>query len=287
VVGKVIRGVSYNPLPPFWAGATPAARDAAYDNTAAVADSAALTAARNQASAAFRASHAGRLDMPYGSGERQKWDLFPAAEAGAPCLVFIHGGYWQRNRREDFCSLVQGAIANGWSAALPGYSLAPDATLTQIVAEIHTALDWLAANGARHGIAGKVVLSGWSAGGHLVGMAMDHPAVTAGLAISGIYELAPIRDTLLNEKLNLTEQELATLSPMRLPPVRKPVAVAYGSAELPELRRQSRDWHAQRALAHCPGPLIPVSGADHFRVLEALQAPRGELLRAAADLLRY
>jgi hypothetical protein len=69
--------------------------------------------------------------------------------------------------------------------------------------------------------------------------------------------------------------------------VRKPVAVAYGSAELPELRRQSRDWHAQRAEAHCPGPLIPVSGADHFRVLEALRTAEGELLRAAADLLRH
>jgi acetyl esterase/lipase len=278
--------VSYNPLPAFWAGATPAARDAAYDNTTAVADSATLIAARNEASAAFRAAHAGHLDLPYGSAERQKWDLFPASDSGAPCLVFIHGGYWQRNRREDFCSFMQGALAKGWSAALPGYTLGPDATLTQIVAEIRAALDWLASNGAKHGIAGKVVLSGWSAGGHLVGMAVDHPSVAAGLAISGIYELAPIRDTVLNEKLNLTDQELATLSPMRLPAVNKPVAVAYGSAELPELRRQSRDWHAQRALAHCPGPLIPVSRADHFRVLEALQAPEGELLRAAADLLR-
>jgi arylformamidase len=280
--------VSYNPLPSFWAAATPAARDAAYDNTAAVPDASALIAARNEASAAFRATHTGHLDLPYGSGERQKWDLFPAGEAGAPCLVFIHGGYWQRNRREDFCAFLRGALALGWSAALPGYTLGPDATLTQIVAEIRAALDWLAANGATHGIAGgKVVLSGWSAGGHLAAMGLDHPLVTACLAISGIYELAPIRDTLLNEKLNLTAEEVATLSPMRLPPVKKPVAVAYGSAELPELRRQSRDWHAQRALAHCPGPLIPVSGADHFRVLQALEAPESELLRAAADLLRF
>jgi hypothetical protein len=68
--------------------------------------------------------------------------------------------------------------------------------------------------------------------------------------------------------------------------VPKPVAVAYGSAELPELRRQSRDWHALRAAAHAAGPLIPVSGADHFRVLEALRAPEGELMRAAAEALR-
>lgn len=239
---KGAAAVSYHPLPPFWAGATPAARDAAYDNNAAVPDAPALIAARNEASAAMRgAADPRHLDLPYGSAERQKWDLFPGSDPGAPCLVFVHGGYWQRNRREDFCAITAGARAMGWSTALPGYTLGPEATVTQIVAEMRAALDWLGANGATHGIAGKVVLSGWSAGGHLVGMAADHPAVAAVLAISGIFELAPIRDTVLNDKLNLTEAELAALSPMRLPVVKKPVAVAYGSAELPELRRQSRE----------------------------------------------
>jgi len=274
-------------LPAFWATASQAERDAAYDNTKAVADSAALIAGRNAASEAFRAAHAGHLDLAYGPGQRNAWDLYPAAEASAPCLVFVHGGYWQRNRREDFAIIAEGALARGWSVALPGYNLAPEASLTQIVGEIHKALDWLAASGPKHGIAGRIVLSGWSAGGHLVGACVGHPAVAAGLAISGIFELAPIRDTYLDEKLRLTEAELQALSPQRQPMVRKPLAVAYGSAELPELCRQSRDFHAARAAAHCPGPLIPVSGADHFRVLDALRAPDGELMRAAEDLLRH
>ncbi|MBL6454309.1 alpha/beta hydrolase [Belnapia sp. T6] len=275
----------HDPLPAFWAGASPAERSAAYDNTNAVKDSAALIAARNAEATPFRAAHAGHLDLAYGAGQRNAWDLFPAADPAAPCLVFIHGGYWQRNRREDFGAFMKGALEAGWSAALPGYSLAPEASLTQIVAEIRAALDWLQANGPAHGIAGKVVLSGWSAGGHLTAMALDHPLVAAGLAISGIFELAPIRDTDLNEKLSLTEAELAALSPMRLPVVPKPLAIAYGTAELPELCRQSRDFHALRAAAHAPGPLIPVPGADHFRILSALQALDGMLLRAAAALL--
>lgn len=279
--------MSDDPLPGFWAAASQAERDAAYDNTRAVPDSAALIAARNAAAAQFRAERTGHLDLAYADAKRCKWDLFPAAEPNAPCLVFIHGGYWQRNRREDFCAVMAGALAQGWSAALPGYTLAPEASLTRIVAEIGQALDWLAQHGAAHGIAGRVVLSGWSAGGHLAAMGAAHPAVAAALAISGIHELAPIRDTNLNDAMRLTDAELATLSPLRLPVVNKPIAVAYGSAELPELRRQSRHWHGQRAEAHAPGPLIPVAHADHFRVLEALQAPDGELLRACADLLRH
>ena len=275
------------PLADFWAGATQDRRDAAYDNTRAVTDSAALITARNAASAEFRAAHAGHLDLLYAPGERTRWDLFPAAAPDAPCLVFVHGGYWQRNRREDFCILAEGALARGWSVAFPGYTLAPDASLTRIVAEIHAALDWLQAEGPAHGIAGRIVLSGWSAGGHLVGACVGHPAVAAGLAISGVFELAPIRDTYLNDKLQLTEAELQALSPLRQPMVRKPMAIAYGSGELPELRRQSRKFHAARAEAHILGPLVPVAHADHFRILDALRAPDGELLRAAAALLEY
>jgi acetyl esterase/lipase len=274
-----------SPLPAFWAGASQAERDAAYDNVAAVPDSAALIAARNAAAAAFRAAYAGHLDLAYGETEREAWDLYPGRDASAPCLVFIHGGYWQRNRRQDFAHLAEGALAMGWSVAMCGYSLAPDATMTRIAWQIHAALDWLSAHGAGHGIAGSIVASGWSAGGHLTALALEHPAVSAGLAISGLFELAPIRDTNLNAALKLSEEELAELSPIRRPVVAKPLAVAYGSAELPELVRQSRDFHALRAAAHAPGALIPVPGADHFRVLEALRVPGGSLLRAAATLL--
>jgi len=273
-------------LPADWHTRAQKARDDAYDNTGMVADSAQQIAARNALSEPFRAAHAGHLDLAYGAAEREKWDLFPGRDAGAPCLVFIHGGYWQRNRREDFAILAKGALAMGWSAALPGYTLAPDASLKTICWQVTRALDWLAAEGPAHGIGGPIVASGWSAGGHLAALAAEHPAVTAALAISGIHELAPIRDTMLNEKLRLTEAEIADLSPIRRPVVQKPVAVAYGGAELPELRRQSRTFHRLRAEAKAPGPLVPIPGADHFRVLEALWNPDGALLRAAAELLR-
>src|ERR1700752_4611204 len=83
-----------------WATLSQAERDAAYDNNAAVKNSAALIAERNQASEALRASRKSSLDIPYGDRERTKVDLYPAASSTAPCLVFLHGGYWQRNSRD-------------------------------------------------------------------------------------------------------------------------------------------------------------------------------------------
>src|SRR6266702_6252731 len=268
-----------------WSGLSQAERDAAYENNAAIKNSAALIAERNEASGRLRGTLKSHLDLPYGERANNKIDLYPAAKPDAPCLVFLHGGYWQRNSRDLFAMLVEGVAAHGWSVAIPGYSLAPEFPLTDIVAEIPRALDWLAAHGASYGVAGPVVLSGWSAGAHLVSMALDHPRVHAGLAMSGVYDLAPIRDTGLNNALKLTDTEVAKLSPLRLPVTNKRLDIAYGSSELPALVLDSINFHQKRATAGAPGTLIPVAGADHFTILEALRRPDGILVDAARRAL--
>jgi len=267
-----------------WGGMAHAQRDAAYNNSAACPGGPAYVEALRTASAAFRAQHPEHLDLAYGSSQREAWDLFPGAP-GSDCLVFIHGGYWQRNDREGAAAAMEGAVASGWSAALPGYTLAPDASLATITGQIHAAFDWLAHNGPAHGITGRIVVAGWSAGGHLAAMALSHPAVAAAMPISGVFELGPLRDTYLNEKLSLTDEEIATLSPLRLPATDKPMSLAYGSAELPALIANSRDLHAYRAAQHRPGALLPVPHADHFTVLDGLRRPGGVLLNLARTLL--
>ncbi|UPJ66999.1 alpha/beta hydrolase [Bradyrhizobium sp. 191] len=268
-----------------WSELSQAERNAAYDNNAAVKNSVALIAERNEASSRLRGTLKSHLDLPYGERANNKIDLYPAAKPDAPCLVFLHGGYWQRNSRELFAMLVEGVAAHGWSVAIPGYSLAPEVSLTDIVGEIPRALDWLAAHGASYGVAGPVVLSGWSAGAHLAAMALDHPRVHAGLALSGVYDLAPIRDTGLNDALKLTDQEIATLSPLRLPVTQKRLDIAYGSNELPALVCDSIDLSDKRVAAGAPGKLISVEGADHFTILEALRRPDGILVDAVRRLL--
>ena len=147
-----------------WAQLSQSERDAAYDTNSAVKNSAQLIAERNAASAQARATLNSVLDLPYGPREKNKIDLYPAPEPDAPCLLFLHGGYWQKNTRELFAMMVEGVAAHGWSMAIPGYSLAPDVSLTDIVDEVRQALDWLAAHAPDHGVAGPVITSGWSAG---------------------------------------------------------------------------------------------------------------------------
>lgn len=266
-----------------WETLSQTERDAAYNNNAAVPNSAAWVAERDRAAAAFRSSAKARLDLAYGPAPRQKLDLYPGAR-GAPCLVFIHGGYWQRNSREVFAHYAEGMLAHGWSVAMPSYTLAPEARLDEIVAETGAALDLVARLGADHGF-GPLVVSGWSAGAQLAVLALDHPAVAAGLAVSGIYELAPLRDTYLNAALDLSEAEIAAFSPLRHTPSAKPLAIAYGTAEVPALVHDSRALAARRVAARAPGALLPILGADHFSILDALRRPDGQLARAALDLI--
>ena len=261
-------------------------RDAAYNNNLAAPNSAELVAWRNERSAAFRAAHATGLDVPYGPRERNKIDFYPAAERNAPCLVFIHGGYWQRNSREDFACFAEGVMAHGWSVAMPGYTLAPDASLAEIVREIHAALDLIGTQGGTHGVGGPLILSGWSAGGHLTAAALAHESVTAAVAMSGIYDLAPLRDTYLNDKLHLTDAEIADLSPAYHPAVMKPMTITYGADEVPALVHDSNWLYGLRRAAGAPGDLLAVAGANHFSLLEELYRPDGLLVSAALALAR-
>ncbi|WP_424140071.1 alpha/beta hydrolase [Roseomonas chloroacetimidivorans] len=269
-----------------WRGWDRATLSAAYNNNAAVPTAGETVAGWAAASAKLRAERPAGIDQLYGTTPRQGWDLFPAAQPDAPCLVFIHGGYWQKNSREGFSCIVEGALAKGWSAALPSHTLAPEANMTTIAAEMRQAMDWLQANGPSKGIAGPVILSGWSAGGHLTALLADHPVVTAALAISGIFDLAPIQGTGLNDALKLTAEEITAYSPQSLPISPKPLTLAYGAEELPELRRQSVEFHQRRAAAGAPGLLLSVDGADHFSILDQLRRPDGALLAAAGALLR-
>ncbi|WP_159993552.1 alpha/beta hydrolase [Roseomonas sp. 18066] len=238
-----------------------------------------LAAQRQADSAALRAARPGKLDLPYTATAECRWDLYPALRPDAPVLVLLPGDDWQGSRLQAG-AVAQGLLAHGWAAALPGHSAAPEASLTRIVRQMHRALDWLAAQAPLHGVAGPVLLCGWGSGAHLAAMLLDHPRVTAGLGLCGRYDLAG-----LEERLALNPLETEVLSPQRLPVVRKPFALAYGEADAAELQRQSRGFHAHRAMDGGGGPLLPLPGLEVEGVLESLRAPDGLLCHTARVLI--
>jgi hypothetical protein len=250
--------------------------DAAYNNGAAVKDSAQIVAGWETRSARLRAAHPEGMDLRYGPDERNRIDYFAARRDG-PVLAFIHGGYWQNRAKELFAFVAEGPLAWGINVALIGYTLAPQKRLDGIVAEIQEALGWLKESiPVLGGDANRLLVAGWSAGGHLTAMAMSHPAVKGGLAISGIFDLEPMRLSYVNDKLRLDQDEARRNSPG---PTDKRLFIAYGADELPELRRQSEDYAKsmkQQAVA--------LPRCNHFTILEELASPHGALTALARKL---
>jgi acetyl esterase/lipase len=266
---------------PIYRGMDRAALDAAYNNRNAVRDYPGIAAERQKRSARVRAARKLHADLRYGPGARERLDIFPADRPGAPLLAFIHGGYWQTNDKEASSFLVEGPLALGYAVALIEYTLAPESDMDRIVAEIGRAVDWLGAHAREYGAdPGQLYVSGHSAGGHLTAAVLGKRGVAGALAISGLYDLEPIRLCYLNEKLRLTEEAVARHSPLRnLPARRAPVVVAAGAAELPELVRQSTDYAAALRVR----PLL-LANHDHFSILEELANPEGALCRALAEM---
>jgi acetyl esterase/lipase len=263
---------------PDWRAMSQEALDRGLNNGEAVKGSADIVGGWDARSAQLRKRLSDNLGLRYGPHERNRIDYFKAA-ANAPTLLFIHGGYWQHRAKETFALFAEGAMAHGINVALIGYTLAPDATLDRIVAEIHAGIDFLVPQLPRLGGDGKgIVVSGWSAGGHLAAMALANPNVRGGLGISGIYDLEPIRHSYLNVKLGLDEAASLRNSPMmQAGGPMKPLSLVVGSAELPLLRKQTANFAGHRAKYGLPVTYEEIPGADHFSIMNEMAAPAGRL----------
>jgi arylformamidase len=270
----------------IYRGMDRAALDAAYNNTAAVADSPDWLARWEKLSAAVRSGPRARLDIAYASRPRARLDYFACGALKPPLFVFIHGGYWQRNDKDMFAFVAEGPRTHGTDVALLGYTLAPQARLTDIVAEIRRALTVLCERADDLGFdRDRLFVGGWSAGGHLTAIVSDHPAFRGGIPISGIFDLEPIALNYLNEKLALDESEIATLSPLRVLRERAPpLRMFVGSDELPELKRQSAIYAETARERGLPVALTELRARHHYSILDELAQPDGAIARALVEL---
>lgn len=262
-------------------------RDAAYNNSQAVTDSAAHLADWTRRSAMFRSAPGVLRDLRYGERERNRFDYFPSGAPCPPLLVFFHGGYWQNNSKEVFGFVAGGPSARGIDVATVGYTLAPEAYLSDIVDECHRAIDHITGMAGELGFDGnRIYAGGWSAGGHLAVLAAERRAIRGVLSISGIFDLAPIALTYLDEKLRLRPFEIETLSPIRTPPTRGvPIALLVGGEELPELQRQSKAFRQSVAGLGRPVSMQTLPGLNHYTIMEELAAPGGRATKVLADLI--
>ena len=231
----------------------------------------------------------------YGARARQKLDVFaPLGAKAAPCFVFIHGGFWQEGAKEVSGFAAQAFTDAGWAYVSVGYTLTPGVTLTELTQEIAEALAHLQAHAGRYGIDPKgIILAGHSAGGHLTACMLadvlgrgSADLIAGAVLVSGVFELAPIAKSYVNDLSRITDAEIAQLSPARFKPARDvPVHVLIGGDEPDAFQVQST------ALAALWQPHISdlteahVPGKDHFDILDALSDPASETFQTIQNMI--
>jgi arylformamidase len=302
----------------------PAWLDAQYNNRARIPEHAAIFARWARASELARERSACHLDIAYGPHPAETLDVFPAVRsvrsanparsehaahtqqttpatpatpAGAPVLVFIHGGWWRSLDKRDHAFIAPAFTHAGAMVVVPNYALCPAVTIETIALQMTRALAWVHAHAAQHGgDARRIVVAGHSAGGNLAAMllccewravAPRLPArlVIAALSISGVFDLEPLRHApFLQADLRLTAAMARRSSPARFAAPADTLYATVGALESDEFLRQNRlirsAW-GERAVPVCEC----VAGANHLTVLHDLADPSTRLHGLALHLL--
>lgn len=273
--------------------------DGMYNNRELVPEHPAFFARWGADSEAARRTGPCELDLAYGKEPGERLDVFPAAHADAPVLVFVHGGYWRALDKRDHSFIAPAFTRHGACVVIPNYDLCPAVTVPHITLQVARSVAWTWRNIARFGgDPRRITVCGHSAGGQLAAMtlaclwpqldaALPRDVVRNALAISGLHDLDPImRTTFLQPSLKLTPAQVAQASPARLPaPKHGTLYSVIGDDESAEYHRQNRmiqeAWGTRR---------VPVCealpGLNHFSVLDALVEPSHRLHQMALDLLR-
>ena len=218
-----------------------------------------------------------RLDIAYGEGERQKFDLFLPEDTPRGLLIFVHGGYWLAFDKSTWSHLARGALAHGWAVAMPSYDLCPEVRIADITRQIAAAVTRIAAE-----VAGPIALAGHSAGGHLVARMLDKALLPEAVGariqtvipISPLSDLRPLLRTTMNQKSKMDSAAAIAESPVDMQD-RYPAAVTVwvGGEERPAFLDQAvwlvEAWEADHVIAF---------GKHHFNVIEPLADPDSDLV---------
>ena len=224
------------------------------------------------------------LDLRYGPAQRCTFDFFDAGPAARGVLMYLHAGYWQWRDKAGFRFIAPALVRRGLHVAMVNYPLCPTVSLAELTDTVRTAVPAVL---GRADAALPLVAMGHSAGGHLAmemaltdwsARALPMATVAGVIALSGLYDLAPLVQTSLNENLRLDAQSAAAASPLyRAAPGGPPLLLAAGADETPAMREQSRRMHEVWLAMGNPSVLHEEPNADHFSLLQRLVDPHSAL----------
>ncbi len=281
---------------------TQAELDAAYDQRVYAPNREEIVAWYGAEGARVRARLEMRRSVPYGAGEDETLDIFPAKSGsestfGAPVHIHIHGGRWTLFTKDEESFLAPTFVSAGAACVVPDFSNIPKVRIPEMVSQVKSAIAWTYRNAASFGgDPERIHLSSHSSGSHLAGVALltdwekefglPRDVVKSALLVSGMYDMRPVMLSARSSYVKLTDEEVLALSAILQPEkVHTPLTLVYGEKETPEFRRQPKAYAEVLAAAGKPVKVIEVPGVNHFEILRQLGEPGSEVARLALGML--
>ena len=241
------------------------------------------------------------LDIPYGASPLEKLDVFhPHADGLRPVQIYIHGGYWHFGDKSDCSYVALGFDGLGMVTVTINYGLAPAVQIGEQVRQCAAAVQWVRRHIAAYGgDPEQLYVTGHSAGAHLALMMVaaeaggGSPLVPPGrlkgiCALSGIYDLEPIRAISVNDAVRLEPRDVQRLSPARLAcNADAHILVGVGGREGDEYLRQTDVLAAEwsKSAKRLEKKIYPDD--DHFSIRTGLNDPSREICQDIRRLLTW
>lgn len=258
--------------------------DAAYENRGNIVEAAEIAEAWGNKATEFRNQSKSELNIVADKNGSIRYDIFWPQDKPKGMFVFVHGGYWQTTDKSTWSHLARGAVEAGWAAVIPGYNLCPEVSISDIITMVAQAI-----NHSAKTISGPIVLTGHSAGGHLVAAMCTKDTrlekevsdrIHHVVPISGLGDLRPLLKTKLNNALQLNWQTATAFSPVLQKPLPNTQLTAWvGANERSEFLRQNRlladMWRGLGANTQ----IIEEPDKHHFSVIEGLEDKNSILMQ--------
>jgi acetyl esterase/lipase len=240
-----------------------------------------------------------RADVPYGTRERQRLDVYtPRHAVNPPIIVFWYGGGWENGRKSQY-RFVGAALAKaGYVAVLPDYRLYPEVKFPAFIEDGAQALAWVVSHAAAiGGDPRRIYLAGHSAGAHLAAMLAYDPSKLASVGVpsgtvrgfiglSGPYALDPNNDTY--RTIFAAPYGLADWQPVQLAKAGAPPALLlHGEADDVVDVRHARVMAAKLEALGVAVTLKTYPGRGHRDTVAAFAVPAPHKLPVMEEIRRF
>ena len=240
-------------------------------------------------------------DIEYGDDEAHRLDVYVPRDipaAGAPLIVFFHGGSWQFGDKAEYRFVGEALASRGLVAVVVETRLYPTVRFPTFLDDAADAVVWAHAHAEEYGAdPRRLVLMGHSSGAHMAALlALDQryltraggdPAWIRGLVgLAGPYDFSP---TTIDARDVFSEvEDLATTQPIHYAPqARAPALLLHGEAD--ELVKIKNTVNLAAAIVESGGRaetrLYPE--CTHTTIVGALSIPLRRSLTVLDDIARF